>query len=184
MRTSILLVFGAATFGAGCDDGFGPQLWDDTPVDAVIFSAARPDLIGLPSAYDVVLLRSIRIEEPGATTNWDFALGELDGQMVFLPAGLFPGISSRAGIAPLPDADFEDLEEAPRDTAAFTARPVEVVEGRVYAVRSRRAQCPSFAVGVMYAKILVREIDVERGQVDLSVVRNPFCDLRTLVPPD
>jgi len=180
----VLLVLGAAVLAAGCDDDFGPQLWDDTPTEAVIFSAARPGLIGLPAAYDVVLLRSVRVEDPGATTNWDFVLGEENGELVFLPAGLFPGIASRAGIAPLPEADFETLEEAPRDTSAFTARPVDVVEGRVYAIRTRRAQCPSFAVGVMYAKMLVREVDAARGTVELSIVRNPFCDLRALVPPE
>lgn len=183
MRNSTLLMLVALMASAACNNDFGPEAWDDTPRELVVFSASRPELLGLPAAYDAVLGRVIRIEEVTATNNWDFLLVEEEGDFYFLPAGAIPGMNSRAGIAEMPGVSFDDVIEAPRDTTTYVPKATLLVEDGVYVLRTRRAPCPTFGTSVMYGKLIVNGIDEDRGFVEISVVRNPFCDLRDLVPP-
>jgi hypothetical protein len=181
-RHRILLVF-AALLVAACDDPFGPEFWSDRPDTTQLYSAARPELAGLPSAFDFVELVRYRIESPAATGSWDLALSEKDGGFVMIPAGSFEGIESRAGIAVTSATDLADVLEAPRDTAAFVRQPVPLTLGTVYVVRTRRASC-GFTAGVRYAKFRAIEMDLAAGTMRFEFVRNPYCDNRSFVPPE
>lgn len=177
-----LLVLGCAVLAA-CDDGLGPGSWDATPDTTVIYSLSRSDLIGEPSAYDFVQLRRVVVEATGSTGGWDAALAEQNGAFVLMPSGKFPGINSRAAIAATTNPTLESLREAPGDTAQYSREPVVLVEGAVYAARSRRSACFTFGTGIFYAKFQVISLDPLAGSAELAVVRNPFCNNRALVPP-
>lgn len=170
---------------AACNDGFGPQFWDPTPVNVTLYSASRPDYTGFVSAVDLASspVTAIAIEAPGATNAWDFLLALEQGALSLVPAGTMPGINSRAGIAVLEGVDFIDVVEAPRDTALYSTAPVLLRPGVVYVVRSRRTAC-GYSSAHRYAKMLPVEIDEERGIARLAIVRNPYCDNRALVPPE
>lgn len=169
-----------------CGDGLGPRFWDATPDTLLIHSASRNEYVGLVSAVDVAgpgPVTPLPIEVPGLSAGWDFALADEGGGLVLLPAAVIPGTGSRARVALLEGRDFDTLEEAPRDTAVFSATAVPLRSDAVYVIRSRRANCgPS--TGYRYAKVKPVAIDVARGTLRFAVVRNPWCDDRSFVPPD
>ena len=168
-----------------CNDGLGPRFWNATPDTLLIHSATRGEYVGLASAVDVAAdpVTPLPIEVPGLTGSWDFALAEQDGGLVLLPAAVIPGTGSRARVALLEGRDFDALEEAPRDTALFSATAVPVRSDAVYVIRSRRTSC-GFTTGYRYAKVKPVEIDLAGGRLRFAVVRNPYCDDRSFVPPD
>jgi len=169
---------------AGCDDDIGPFLWDGTPRTVSVYSLAREELHGLPAAIDFTTSQAIRVDLPGASGSWDVALSEIDGEFVLLPAGSIPGIGLRPGIAVIEDQAFEDVVRAPRDTAAYTwTEPVPVRTDVVYVIRTGRR--PGLLCAFYYyAKAEVTTIDRDAGRVDMRVVQNPYCNDRSLVPPD
>jgi hypothetical protein len=178
------VVCAAALVTAACGDGLGPLTWDATPVTGVIYSLARPELVGQPSAYDFVDLRRVVVESPGATGGWDIALSEQNGQMVFLTAGAFPGIDDDILIAESTERVLTAVAEAPADTADYTRGPVPVVEDRIYIIRTRVAACITFGSGPFYGKFQVLSIDTAKGSIELAAVRNRYCNDRDLIPPE
>jgi hypothetical protein len=170
---------------AACDDGLGPQFWDATPDTVLILSSSRPEYIGLVSAVDVTAspVTPLPIEAAGVTGQWDFMLADQGDGMVLLPASVVPAIGSRARIAVLLNQNFDDVREAPRDTVDFSASAVPLRPDAVYVVRSRLANC-GFSNGYRYAKLKPVEINVPRGLFRFAIVRNPFCDDRSFVPPE
>ena len=166
-----------------CDDDLGLDDWSAIPDTVTIFSLSREDLIGMPSAYDFVEHRLREVESPGATGNWDVALRHEANQLVLVPAGGFEGQQSRAGLALIPNTTFEELSEAPGDTAAFTRSPAFVQAGQVYAVRTRRASC-GFSVGVRYGKLKIINVDPTDGTLTFESIVNPFCNDRSLIPKE
>lgn len=173
----------ALALSAACDDGFGPATWDPTPVTSVIYSLSRPDLIGQPSAYDFVNLRRIVVESPGATGDWDIALTEQGGQLVFITAGTIPGIDADVRIAETSHRTLSAALEAPSDTAEYTRGPVVVRDDAVYIIRTRTAGCISFGAGPYYGKFQVLSVDAGVGAIEIAAVRNPYCSNRDLIPP-
>lgn len=178
-----ILILTAVIATAACDDGLGPQAWNDSPDTIALYSASRTDLLGYPAAYDFINLTPVRIENSGTAGNWDVALAGLGSALQLLPAAAFAGQSSRAGIATISGTTFENLAEAPADTALYSAAGVTLTAGGVYVVRTRRAAC-SFSTAVHYAKVKAVTVDAARGLATLAVVRNPYCNDRSFVPPD
>lgn len=177
----VVLVF------AACEDPFGPSIWDDTPQEILIYSASRAEYIGLASAVDIATPQAVialPIEAPGLTGNWDFALIDHEGGLALVAAGAFEGLESRARIGvDTTMRTFEEVTEAMRDTAQYTVDPVPVELGNVYVVRSRRASC-GVSSGYRYAKLRPTAINVAAGTLEFEIVRNPYCDNRSFVPPE
>jgi hypothetical protein len=171
---------------AACDDPFGPALWDATPDTLLIYSASRPEYIGRASALDItsVPIAALPLESPGVTGNWDVALTEVAGGLALAPASAFPGLESRARVGVLMDRTLDDVPQAPRDTTAFTAEPLLLREGDVYLLRSSRSSCGGVSCGFRYAKLRAVAIDVAAGTFRFEIVRNPYCDQRSFVPPE
>ena len=173
---------------AACDDPFGPTVWDATPDTLTLFSASRPEYLGLVSAVDITQFGGVvplPIEAPGVTGNWDFALTDLDGGLALVPASAFAGLESRSRIGVLPDTiTWEEVTQAPRDTTEFGVDPLPLVAGSVYVVRSRRASCGGVSSGFRYGKLRAVEINVAAGTYRFEIVRNPLCDNRSFVPPE
>jgi hypothetical protein len=179
-----ITILAASVSLTACDDDFGLGTWSVVPDTSLIYSASRPDLIRLPSAYDVVNLARVAIEGGGATGNWDFALLEQGGAFVLAPERVFTGSESRSGIARSSETTLEAVREAPGDTASYSRLPVPVQEGAIYILRSRRASCFTFGSGVYYAKLQAIEVDPVAGTLRFAVVRNPNCNDRALLPPE
>lgn len=184
IRVPKRLLFLLVPLLAACNDGLGPDFWDSTPDTLSLFSASRDEYVAQFSAIDLVSqpISRLPIEAPGLTGNWDFALAEEDGDLVLLPAAAIPAVNSRARIGMILNRSFDDITEAPRDTAAYSASAVPVRADAVYVVRTRRAAC-GFTTGYRYAKLVPIEIDVDAGTLRFAVVRNPYCDNRSFVPP-
>lgn len=183
-RLRFFAPFLAVALGA-CNDQFGPRFWNATPDTVVMYSASRAEYLGFRSALDIATdpVATLPIEAPGLTGNWDVALADDAGGLAFVPAIAFDGFS-RARIAVMPAGTvFDELERAPSDTIAYTATAVQLQEGRVYVIRSRRAPC-GFNAGFRYAKVMPVEIDNAAGILRFAIVRNPYCDNRSFVPPE
>lgn len=182
MRITALLALAAITGAAACDDGFGPINWLATPDTLAVYSLARSELRGLPSAIDLYNLQSVRIEVPGMTGLWDVAFSEEGGQFVLLPPSWFPGVSSRAGIAVIEGQSFEEVIRAPADSASYSiTEPVPVRTDVVYVFRTGRRPLSSC---IYFAKATAVALDEEAGRLEMQIVRNPVCADRYLVPPD
>ena len=178
-----LLLAAAAFSMAACDDDLGLGTWSAAPDTATLFSLSRPDLIGLPSAYDFINHTVFEVESPGATGQWDIALRDEGGQLALVPAGAFEGQDSRAALALITGGTFDSLDEAPGDTSAYSRNAVVVQAGQVYAVRTRRAGC-TFTTAVRFGKMRIIAVDPVAGTVKFEAVVNPFCNDRSLVPPE
>ena len=155
--------------------------WELAYDTVTLYSADRPEHQGLPSAYDILATRTLRIEDSGATGNWDFALtGGAGGPLTLTPLGAFFEVENNAGLATLPGEDFEGLESAPPGNAAYvTDAAVPLMSGAVYVVRSRQSgNCMSFA------KLEALEIDEAAGTLTFQLSANPNCNDTGLVPPE
>lgn len=170
---------------AACEDPFGPSFWNATPDTLQIYSASRAEYVGFVSAVDLANqpVTPVPLESPAVTGNWDFALTDGPNGLELAPASAFEGMDSRARIAELLNEDFDALEQAPRDTALYSAAPVRLRADAVYVVRTRRASC-GLSSGYRYAKLKPLAIDQAAGTFRFAVVRNPFCDDRSFVPPE
>lgn len=170
---------------AACDDPFGPAVWDATPDTLLLYSASRAEYLGFPSALDVatVPVQLVPIEAPTVTGNWDLALLDSGGGLALAPSGAFAGLESRARISVLTNRTLDSVTQASRDTTTYTADAVALELGNVYVVRSRRASC-GVSSGYRYAKLRPVEINVAAGTYRFEIVRNPYCDNRSFVPPE
>lgn len=179
MRPWSLLILAVAALVVGCDDRFGPVDWDATQDTAILFSAARPELLGLPSAFDFVTESPVQVEQPGATDTWDVVLTEQGGQFLLVSADTLPALTSRAAIALVRGRAYEEVARAPEDTAFHVAVAVQVGSDVVYVVRTRRVNAC-----IRYAKAEPITLDAARGSFRFAFARNPNCGDRSLVPPD
>lgn len=170
---------------AACDDPFGPAVWDATPDTMLLYSASRAEYLGFPSALDItsVPVQPVPLEAPSVTGNWDLALLDNAGGLALAPSGAFAGLESRARIAVLANRTLDSVTQASRDTTTYTADPVQIELGNVYVVRSRRASC-GISSGYRYAKLRPVEINVAAGTYRFEIVRNPYCDNRSFIPPE
>jgi len=183
-KLSLMLLLIAPAL-AGCDDPFGPSRWNDLPIDVRLWSIDRADLVGLPSAYDFIVMQRVTPEDPNSLMSWDVVLSDVPGGLAFTPAGAFADVGGDVGIAEMPGVSFDELLEAPRDPNAYiTDRPVPLVPGGVYVVRSRRAACGLAGIAPRYAKVSVTTVNVEEGTVVFKAVRNPNCNDRSFVSPE
>lgn len=183
LRFHALAALLMALAGVGCDDALGPRNWEVRVDTITLYSLDRPELQGLPSAFDFVDVRLLLVEALGATGNWDVALVEEGGELVLAPPGAIEGLDPIAGIAALGSVDFGNFEQAPGDSADYVLEEIVPLEtGATYVVRSH--QSPRVRGCHYYAKVQTVEIREEEGWARFRFTRNPFCNDRALVPPE
>lgn len=187
VRTAFTLIAAAVLLWSlpACGDNPFEVTWTANPDTALLYSLARPEL-NLPSAFDFVpsRRRTVEVEAPGATGNWDLALDTRDGTLVFVPPGEL-GIASDAGIATIPGLNLDELEEAPSDSAAYAMEePVPVELGTAYVVRTRRSQGGFRRTCSYFAEFELVEVNPEVGTVRFVYDTNPKCNDRSLVPDE
>jgi hypothetical protein len=168
---------------AGCGDDPFAFRWSDTPDTILLYSLARPEL-NLVSAFNFFQGVRVQVEAPAATGQWDAAVDTRDGEIVLLVPGVF-GVASAARIAPLGDIALEDVTSAPSDTTLYIAdRPVPMVEGDVYVIKTNRSRGSFGRNCVYYGKLEPLIADPAAGTLTFRYVLNPVCNSRDLVPPD
>jgi hypothetical protein len=170
------------------EDPFAAR-WFDEPDTTSIYSLARPEL-NLVSGFNFYERASrasdgrVRVEQPGATGNWDVALDTRAGGLVLLPPGAL-GITARAGIASMGPVPFDDFQQAPGDTLLYELNnPVVMTLGHVYAIRTNRGVSGFGSSCVYYAKIEPIILDVPEERMWFKFVASPMCNNRDLVSPD
>jgi hypothetical protein len=183
LRSAAAGFFGALLVAlVACDDPF--QLdWVSAPETVVIYSLSRPEP-NLPSAFNFHFRTPILVEAPGTTGQWDVALDNDAGRLVFLPPRAL-GINSRARIAALPGREFHEVVDAPQDTAAYVSdRPVPVALGTVYVVQTGEGIGSFGQRCVFFAKLEPIEVDVTGGQLTFVFDASPICNDTRLIPPE
>lgn len=180
---AVVAVLGVVASTAACGDDPFAVRWVATPDTVTLFSLARPQL-NLPSAFDFRNRTAVVVESPGSTGSWDMAVDTRDGRIVMLPARVL-GVDSRAAIVPLPGMTYEELVEAPADTALYIQdRPVPVELGSVYVIRTRRAVGSFGTRCFYYAKMQPLSTDVGSGTFTFFYDAARVCNDRRLIPPD
>lgn len=183
-RRALLAVSAAVLMGGVGACGDDPFLirWEENPDTVLLYSLDRPEL-NLLSGFNFQARLGVTVEDATATGTWDLAVDTRNGQIVFLPP-LALGIESRAGIAPLPNRDF-DLREAPEDTAKYvTDQPVPVELGTLYVVRTNQRQGSFGTRCQYYYKVWPLAVDPQGGTVTFMYDGSPVCNDLKLIPPD
>ena len=179
-RTTAALL--AAFAVAACNDDIDLDRGWEAQVDTVtLYTVDRPEYQGLPSAYDILNQRTVRVEDPSASGNWDIAVsGSVDEPLALTPLGAFFDVVSNAGIAPIENRTFEELASAPSDSAAYAVdRAVPLAADGLYVIRSRQSGgCMKFA------KLEPLGIDQAAGVLTFHVIVNPSCNDSALIPPE
>ncbi len=179
---SLLVLVLLAIVLSACDDDPFRIPWEESPGETVLYALDRQEL-NRPSAYNMFERIRVVVESAGSQNRWDFALDRQDGQLVLLPP-TYLGVTSRAGIAVVPGAEYDDVREAPADTAAFvTNAPVPVERGTVYVVRTFDQSGRFGERCNYYGRLEPLEIDVEAGTLLFKHDTSPECNNRRLVPP-
>jgi len=147
-----------------------------------LYSVLLPKL-GLYDGFDFVNGRPVEIEAIGSTGSWDVALGGDSSGLVLMPPGAF-GLSSKAGVAVMPDQRLEDVVRAPSDSASYdTTRPVLLAVGTTYVIRTR-ASTDYYGTSTcsFYAKMEPLVVNPAQGRVRFIYGSNPNCYDLSLSP--
>lgn len=167
----------------GCDDDPFKIMWELSPDTVLLYSLARPEM-NLSSAFDFIRRNPVRVESPDAVGEWDVAVDTQDGTIVLVPPGAIGVAKSRAGIAPIEDATFEEIRRAPSDTTLYIRdRPVPMEVGQLYVIRTRQKQGSYGSLCVYYGKFQPLLVDPEEGRLSFMYDVSPVCNDRKLVPP-
>jgi len=171
----------AVALSACGDDPFSIP-WVESPGETELYALDRQEL-NRPSAYNMFERLRVVVESAGSQNRWDFALDRQDGGLVLLPPSVL-GVQSRAGIAPVPGAEYDEVREAPADTLAFiTNAPVPVQMGTIYVIRTFDQSGRFGERCNYYGRLEPLEIDVEAGVLLFKHDTSPECNNRRLVPP-
>jgi hypothetical protein len=174
-------LLGLALSGCG-EDPFRIR-WTENPTEQVLYALDREELNQF-SGFDMIGRLRVVIEDPQTEGAWDFAVDREGGAMVFLPPRTL-GLDSRAGIAPIPGSEYDDVTVAPADTLAYVVdEPVPIALGTVYVIRTRLASGGFGRVCHFFGKLEPLEIDAVAGVVRLVQDTSPDCNNRSLIPPD
>lgn len=158
---------------------------DDNNLLATLILSSDTTTIGVPggtaegSAIDIV--RSSGdfdlVRNPERLTDaeqWDLAVRRTETGLVFRPFTPVASTFRGAGIT-VATRSFEDIDEAPRGSTAYSTEAVPVTLNGVYLLRSRQF-ASSTLLCVKYAKIRVLEVNQAAGTVRMSLVINEGCD--------
>lgn len=189
-RSPAALLAVLTAIASGCDTGTGFDLTPSLVQDTVVVAAPLAQNAGLPTALDVTGdgtgVRGGRFPERSRDAlQWDFAVRVVGDELVLLPAGAVGVEPSRAAITPpIAGTTFEGLEETPGQSTFVGDSAITMVEGAVYAARSRDVAANAFSTCTQFAKLQPLEVDVEEGLLRVQIVTNQLCGDARLVPAD
>jgi hypothetical protein len=181
VATALAVLLLAGTVSACGDDPFAFR-WTENPREALLYSIDR-DERNRPSAFGMLQGERVVLESAAAAGRWDFAVDRRDGQVVLLPPRAV-GVQSRAGVFEVPNARYDEVREAPADTAVYVMRePVVVRMGSIYVIRTRQQSGVFGELCVYYGKVQPLEIDAVNGTLLFRFDTSPDCNNPSLVPP-
>ncbi len=184
-RATLLLTGLAILSGmvAACGDDPFAIRWSENRQEATIYALDRPEP-GLRSAFNLFERTPVKPEDPGIDGRWDFALERAGDRLRLVPPKALGHRDSRAGIVPMPGMEWEEVEEAPADTAVYvTDEPVDLEAGTLYIVRTHEQTGRFGQRCVFYGKVEPREVNAARGTFTFIFDVSPDCNNRNLVPP-
>lgn len=166
---------------SACSDPFALE-WIAAPDTVLLYSITRPEL-NVDSGFDFLRRQSIRVEAPSATNGWDMVVDTDGASMFLLPPGAL-GIESEAAILEMPGAEFDVIEEAPRedDERYVTDDPVRVQIGVLYVIRTRRQVSTFGQLCNHYAKLVPVSVDIAEQSLTFLYDTNRLCNSRKLQP--
>jgi hypothetical protein len=168
---------------AACDEDPFTFRWNATPDTVRLYSLERPEP-NLVSGFGFASRTRFAVESPNSTGLWDVALDTESGELVLKPPGAL-GITARAAIVPMGAIAFDDVDEAPADTALYVLNdPVPMTLGNVYVVRTNRTVGSFGSTCVYYGKLEPVVVNSAAGELDFRYVISGICNSRSLVPPD
>lgn len=140
----------------------------------------RPSAVNLISGRALGVPSAVRID---LTERWDLVFAIVDGSPAWLPRGYFEALEVSSGVLAT-TLDFDQVLEAPEDKTLYEEeQPVPITEGTTYVIRSRSD--PNYSLPCrIYAKVLVEAVQADPARVDLSIIWNPNCDGRNLIPAE
>ncbi len=170
---AVVAILVAVLAAAGCENPFEPEPSPVPGPESHVLHDFRAGPLTEPSAFDLFSATPSRTDQ---TSSWDFLFYVTSGgELQFHPRDLVVEDGSTAGLRELEES-FADLLQVP-ETDYVTDAPVPVLEGAVYAARSRRSSgC------TRYAKLAVDSVDVEEGRLFMTSVVNPNCNDLSVEP--
>lgn len=166
---------------AGCgEDPFVIQ-WEERPEESFLYSLDREEMFR-PTAFNIVQRQQVILEAGDADGAWDFAVDREGGALVLLPPRML-GLFGGAGIAPIRNARFQDVTEAPDSPTAYVEEePVPVELGTVYVIRSREQRGIYGESCNYFGKIQALNIDLAAGILYFVHDVSPVCNDPSLIP--
>lgn len=176
-NAGVLLVLIVAS---ACDEDPFALTWENRTDTTTVYSMARPET-HLPTAFNFVGRRPVRIDAPTAAGRWDWTLDTQEGELVLLPPRAI-GLESTAGIIALPGEEFDDVAEAPQDSTVYVRDlPVPVEMGTVYVVRTHQETNSFGQRCIYYGKMEPIAQDTVEGILEFIFDANPICNERALI---
>jgi hypothetical protein len=167
----------------GCGDNPFQLNWSASPDTVLLFSLARPE-INLPTGFDFALRRTVEIQQPGATGQWDVVL-DTEGAVLVLRVPEFYNIESEARIATFENMSFDEILEAPEDTAVYVSdEAVPMRLGNTYVIQTHLGTDRFGQRCHFFAKMEPLVLDVVQGTMSFVYDKNPLCEDLDLVPED
>ena len=175
-----LAIAAAAATACSQDDPFRPVATAQNSVSNFNLAALSTG-VGLPSALDLVNLRTVRPSLDGAgTPNFQLAFDVTsDGRILLVPALRVvnpPGGATSVGLVRT-NAAFDALERAPTDGFANDST-VTVAIGETWVVRIDPQLC-SFG-DAFFAKLVVDDVNALTRRMAVRVLINRNCGYRDL----
>jgi hypothetical protein len=181
LRSAALVAAGALLGACGGDGRFPAQF--DTETFSLSVGAINGTPIGEPAAVAIVDGRAVRLDQGFA---FDIAFDiDAEGRPVVLPPALVGsagGASRPVGLQRL-GTSWEAATIAPRPTrgwvtdSAFTMAPGETI-----GVRLQPSQCLFDFDPYQFAKVRVDSITNAARRLHLTILFNPNCGYRSLIP--
>ena len=167
---------------SACGDNPFELNWSANADTALIFSLARPEL-NLPSGFNFALRRTVEIQRPNATGDWDVVL-DTEGAQLVMRVPSFYGISSDSRIAVFENKSFDEVLKAPNDSLLFIANEaVPMSLGNTYVIQTHRDVDQFGQSCHFFAKFTPLVLNVAQGTMQFVYDRNPLCEDLDLVPP-
>jgi hypothetical protein len=151
-----------------------------TLYDLVSGPIDRPSAMNVVSGRALGLPSAVRVD---VTERWDLVFALVDGSPAWLPRGYFEALEVSSGVMAT-TLDFDQVLEAPENRELYEdEQPLPITEGTTYIIRSRSDPDISLPCRI-YAKVLVESVQADPARVDLSIIWNPNCDGRNLIPTE
>ena len=165
---------------AACGEQIRLPAQGEVFADTLIVYALNGTALGVPTA---LAIRPLVVVRATGVFDYDIAFDiNAAGQAVLFPMKLLAAEEAAVREVGLQKVDtpFEELTSAPRRGYVYD-KPLIVGEGDVVAVEAA-TPCNYPYPQVVFGKLVIDDIDLERRAIHFRAVSDPSCGFRSLVP--